>query len=137
MSSRFILCRTSVSEASLAYGEFGELAFEGGVEAEDDVVFGDALFDEFEGDAAFSPIVLNPDFAVFDVEVKDAAVDTTFVGPADMDNLVMVALGVEDCLGLQVWVVEVNAAVVFQEYLDKLAVVVYVCHFTIISSSGS
>ncbi|MGF1525119.1 MAG: hypothetical protein ACFBSF_22565 [Leptolyngbyaceae cyanobacterium] len=34
--------------------------------------------------------MLNPDFAVFDIEVEDAALDAAFVGPADMDNLVAI-----------------------------------------------
>jgi len=39
------------------------------VEAQHDVVFGYASFHQFERNAAFGAVVLNPDFAVFDVEV--------------------------------------------------------------------
>jgi hypothetical protein len=39
------------------------------VEAQHDVVFRYASFYQFIGDAAFGAVVLNPDFAVFDVEV--------------------------------------------------------------------
>jgi hypothetical protein len=52
---------------ALADGEVGELAFEGGVKSEDDVLFGDASIDEFEGDAAFGSVVLDPDFVVADI----------------------------------------------------------------------
>ncbi len=57
-----------------------------------------ASFHQFVGDAAFGAVVLNPDFAVFDVEVQNAAVDSTLVGPTDVDNLVAVSLGIENRL---------------------------------------
>jgi hypothetical protein len=53
----------------LTHRKFRELALEGAVEAEDDVLFGDTAIDQFERNAAFGAVVLNPDFAVFNVEV--------------------------------------------------------------------
>lgn len=99
------------------------MAFEGGVKSEDDVLFGDASIDEFEGDAAFRAVVLDPDFVVADVEVEDAAVDALFVVPADLDELVSIAAVIKDEFGFEFWVAEVDFAVVGEEFLDELAVV--------------
>lgn|GEM_PF-5239531 len=54
---------------SLAYGKLCEPALEGGVETQHDIMFRHASFYQFESNAAFGAVMLNPDFAVFDVEV--------------------------------------------------------------------
>lgn len=53
------------------------------MKTENDVLFGNTAIDQFESDAAFGAVMVNPDFAVFDVEVQNATVDPAFVGPAD------------------------------------------------------
>ena len=53
----------------LTNGVFGELAFEGGVKADDNIGFGNSHFYEFGGDVVFGAVVLEPNFAVFNVEV--------------------------------------------------------------------
>lgn len=84
----------------LAWGEAGHVAGEGRVEAEDDLVFGNAEFVEFDGDAGFGAVLLNPNFAVNNIDVEDYAIDA-FGGakPADMDELVVVAFSIENGLG--------------------------------------
>jgi hypothetical protein len=55
------------------------LAFEGGMESDDDVGWMDAFFGEGFCDDGFCSVVLDPDFAVFDVDVKDEVEDSFLV----------------------------------------------------------
>lgn len=50
---------------------------------------------QFVRNAGFRPIVLNPDFAVFDVEMQYASINTPLILPTGMNHLIMVALRVE------------------------------------------
>lgn len=50
---------------SLAYGKLCELALEGGMEAQHNVVFRHAPFQQLLGNAACGTVVLNPNFAMF------------------------------------------------------------------------
>ena len=76
------------------------MAGEGRVEAEDDLVFGHAEFVKFNGDAGLGAVLLDPDFAVNNIDVENYAVDA-FGGaePADMDQLVVISFSIEDGLG--------------------------------------
>src|SRR5579871_1484273 len=72
----------------------------GGLEAEDDVLAGDAGRDELLGDRAIGSVVLYPDLPVDDVDVHDAAMHPAFVVPADVHDLVVVLLRINDGLGV-------------------------------------
>jgi hypothetical protein len=84
------------------------------VEAQHDVVLRYASFYQFESNAAFGAVVLNPDFAVFDVEVEYADVDSAFVGPTDVDDLVSIALGIENRLCFDLFVISSDVAAFMQ-----------------------
>lgn len=51
----------------LINGKAGIFALIGCVKGKDNIFFGDTEFNQFIGNANFCPIVLNPDFAIFDV----------------------------------------------------------------------
>jgi hypothetical protein len=117
------LHRAEVDRDRLGDSVFGHGAAVGGLEAEDYIGFGYAPIAEFLGDVDFGAIVLEPDFLVDDVEVEDAAIDAPIVFPADVDDLVVVALGVKVALGVDFWG-GAAAAVVAEDVLDDLAVLV-------------
>lgn len=86
--------------SGLLYREFCKLAHVGIVEAQNNVGFGHAHFYQIVGDIIFGAVVLNPAFAVFDVEMEKTAIVTpTVASPAHMDELIVVSLFIEDDLG--------------------------------------
>ena len=62
---------------------------------EDDVVFGYSGTHEFDGDGTIGGVVLDPNFAVDDIEVKDHRVNAAATLPAEVDEFEVV----EDRIG--------------------------------------
>jgi hypothetical protein len=85
------------------------------------------------GDRGFRSIVLNPDFAVFDVEVKDEA-ENTFLGfPPNVGELVMVMFAITNNLSLYIIGMAVGMGL-FCEYLpDYLPILLQLIHTLIFS----
>src|SRR5687768_16647048 len=83
-----------------AHAIAGEGADVSGLEGEDDVLLGDAGGGELFGDGAVGAVVLHPDLSVVDVHVDDGAVDAAAAVPADVQDLVVVVVAVDDGLGV-------------------------------------
>jgi hypothetical protein len=104
------------------------LAFEGGMESDDDVGWRDAFFGEGFGYDGFCSVVLDPDFAVFDVDVKDEVEDSFLVFPADVGELVMVMFGVADDFCFYVVGVTVGMGFVGDDLSNYLLVLLELIH---------
>ena len=71
----------------------------GGDEAEDDVALGNAGGFEFEGDGITGSVILDPNFLVANIEMKDRSVDVSLTFPTETNDLEMVLCGIDDFLG--------------------------------------
>jgi hypothetical protein len=60
------------------------------MKTQDNIMRRHPQFQEFGGNANFGAIVLNPDFAVFDVEVETTAMGTSIAAPACVEQEVVV-----------------------------------------------
>ena len=72
------------------------------------------MFYKFISDTAFGAVVLNPDFVIFDVERQNIAVDSAFVEPADVDDLVAIVLGIENRSCFDLFVIGPDVTVFLQ-----------------------
>ena len=79
LQSDFVYACFAPASNSLTASKLRELTFERRVESKGNVVFGNAASLQLICNVAFGAVVLNPDFAVFDVEVEDSAIDSAFV----------------------------------------------------------
>jgi hypothetical protein len=52
------------------------------------------------GQSFFGAVLLNPDFAVDDVGMEDDAIKAIRIAPTDINELVMIAFGIKNGLGL-------------------------------------
>jgi hypothetical protein len=106
------------------------------MEGKDDVLFGDSELDELVGDADFGAVMLNPDFALFDVEMEDAAKLTVIVAPADVEQLVVVMLGIKNGLDFVFFVVTIlvgGSLGAFRQKLTNVLPILFYSHWAIAS----
>jgi hypothetical protein len=104
------------------------LAFEGGMKSDDDVGWGNTFVGECFGDDGFCSVVLDPDFAVFDIDVKDEIEDSFLVFPADVGQLVMVVFGVADDFCFYVVGMTVGMGFVSDDLSNYLLVLLALIH---------
>ena len=63
------------------------------IEGEDNICFRDAKIYQLIGYANFCTVLLNPNFAIDNVKVKNNAIDSFGVAPTHIDELIMVMFG--------------------------------------------
>jgi hypothetical protein len=103
------------------------------VETQHNVGYRDTFFCQDLGDCGFRSIVLDPDFAVFDVEVKDEAENTFLVFPPNVGELVMVMFAIANNLSLYIVGMAVGMGL-FCEYLPNyLPILLQLIHTLIFS----
>jgi hypothetical protein len=113
------------------------LTFEGGVKTQDNVGDRDTFLGQDLGDRSFRSIVLDPDFTVFDVEVKNKAENTFLIFPTDVGELVMVMFAITNNLSLYIIGMAVGMGL-FCEYLPNyLPILLQLIHVLISSWAGS
>jgi hypothetical protein len=66
-------------------------------------------------------IVLQPDFAVFNIEVNHTAISAVMLRPTYIDNLVVIALKIEDALGFNL-LIEAAIAVFSEQGLNYIPI---------------
>jgi len=71
----------------------------GSLETKHNIRFRNAAIEECLSEIDLGAIVLQPDLAVFNVEMDYTAVSTAMMRPTHIDNLVVIALKIEDALG--------------------------------------
>jgi hypothetical protein len=109
-------------------------------EAEDDVGRRHAEGGQFAGDLAVGPVLFEPYLAVSDADVQDDAADPPLAAPADADDEVLVAVGVEGAAGPDAGVgrpVVVEVGVAGQDLADGGAVAGQGIHRTTSSAGRS
>lgn len=94
------------------------------MQPQDDILLRNTHVDEFLPYVDVGGVLLEPDFAVFDVEVENGVIDAAQASPADAHQLIMVADGVEEEFVFNLIVVGFGLAVSLQEGLDAGAIVV-------------
>ena len=110
------------SVGALPLSKFGEAPFIGRVKRENDVVFWDPCFDQALGDPFFGTIVLNPDFAVFNVDMEETTVNPLVPIPAHGHQLIMIADGVDNLLDLNLAIRGSIRAVFLQQVLNMVPI---------------
>jgi hypothetical protein len=104
------------------------------MEANDDISWWNAFFGEGFGDDGFCSIVSDPDFAIFDVDVKDEVEDAFLVFPPDVGELVMVVFGVADNFYFYVVGVTVGMGFISDDLPSYLLVLLKLIHWLILST---
>lgn len=70
-------------------------SFVGGVKSQNNIFFRNTHVLQFLSDINICGVLLEPDLAVFDVEVKDGVINAVQAFPADAHKLIVVADGIE------------------------------------------
>ncbi len=91
------------------------------IESQHNILFENTHLHQFVSDANFSAVLLNPDFAVDDVEVKNNTIDALCPTPTNVYKLVAIAFGVKDNFGLDA-IVPNKLSVFGEQLLDVLSV---------------
>src|SRR5947209_18427540 len=112
-------------------------ALVGMVEAEHDVVIGNPGREEFVRDSVLCAVVLNPDFAVANVHVDDAAMHPSPAIPTRIEQLVMALRVIKDRLDSDLTVRRWRSRVLADNPLDDLRIRGYVSHWMNSSFLGS
>jgi hypothetical protein len=105
-----------------AYGKVRKLTPKGRMEGEDNVRFWYTALNQTIGDTFFGSIVLNPDLARFDINMEQASVNTLILIPPHSHKLVMVAIGIDNLLDINLTERRAVAAVLIQNVADILAI---------------
>jgi hypothetical protein len=113
------------------------LALEWGLKTQDNLTFRHPGSDEPIGNPFLSAIVLNPDLAVLDINMHDAAVNPALTMPPDVHQLVMALDWVEYRLDVDLAIGRLMSAEFPKEILDELTMTAYFIHWTRASDSGS
>jgi hypothetical protein len=122
---------------NLRDGEFREATPLRRLEGQDDGILRDPGLQQFGGDPMLQPIALDPQLAVDDVDVHEAAVDPLLVVPADVHQEVTIAGPIEDGLAPEIPVRIGDLRVFDQDRFDDVADAFHGIHQVIISASGS
>src|SRR5438128_1889017 len=99
-----------------------------GLKAQHDVVPGDARRDQLLAESGIGPVVLDPHFAVADVDVEDRAMHATAAVPPHLHYLVVIVFAVDDGLRPDVAIRRLVAGVLLYQTAHDLAITVYVIH---------
>jgi hypothetical protein len=84
----------------LTHGVFRILPHSRGVKPEHNIVLGDTERHEFCSDVVFSAIPLNPDLALFDIEVYDWPENALRVMPSVIQQLIVIVFRIKNRLRL-------------------------------------
>jgi hypothetical protein len=94
----------------------------GGVECQDDVLFGNTSLDELVGDQAVGVIALNPNLSADNVDVDDRMVNPLPLVPAYAEEFVAVSLPVNERFGLDLTVGGLVGGVFANQVFDRPAI---------------
>src|SRR6266446_945194 len=112
------------SVLALRHSKGGIDAFVGWLIGQHNLVVRYPEFHQLVGYAALGTIVLNPDFAIFDVHMDETAILATILGPTRMHELVMVALRIKNQLQFHLTIGRLVSAMLPNHCLNVLAILV-------------
>ena len=103
--------------------KFGKLSQVRGIESQNDVFSRYAHCEKFGGEVMFCSVVKDPDFAVSNIDVHNAVMDTALMMPTHVDDLVAIAFDIKNQFYFDVAVGRFGLGMLGQEGLDELTVV--------------
>jgi hypothetical protein len=112
-----LTCRFTGDAIRLSDRELREPTLERRVKSQDDIALWHPFGHQPVGDAFLRSVVLDPDLAVLDVHMKQAAVDTPLTIPTHGHQLIMTLDRIDDRLDLNLTVGRLAIAVLSQDIL--------------------